>query len=88
MCLSVDIGWSGRTSYQKLAGAKQKASNSSFKISCNSYRHPTRSENFFTVLTTSGHKKTSPKPTNQTKLVIFFQKINMETFTSQIYAAH
>lgn len=90
MCLTIDIGWNERTNHQKLVDTKQKASNPSLKISCNSHLQPTKSEKNFTVLTISAPKKPQPqtKTINQpSKLVTFFQKTYMETFASQIYAA-
>lgn len=61
MCLPIDIRWNERTNHQKLVDTKQKASNPSLKISCNSHLQPTKSEKNFTVLTISAPKKPQPQ---------------------------
>lgn len=71
MCLPIDIRWNESTNHQKLVDAKQKASNLSLKISCNSHLQPTKSEKIFTVLIISAPKKPQPQtnknnqPTNK-----------------------
>lgn len=64
MCLPIDIRWNESTNHQKLVDAKQKASNPSLKISCNSHLQPTKSEKIFTSVNYICTQKT-PTPNKQ-----------------------